>query len=391
MTLSPDQAHAIQQLYRWFKAGNDQTITLGGYAGTGKTTLASVLRWVISERHPDVSIAFCAFTGKATHVLRQRLEEAGMLLPQDTCSTLHSLLYVPHVSKDGAIIGWHRAKEVEANLIVVDEASMVTEDLWRDLVTLNVPIIAIGDHGQLPPVGSSFNLVQDPKIRLEQIHRQAAGNPILTLAQEARTSGRIAPGKYGKGIEKLSYANDDGDRIRDITDELLSSKKDVLILCGRNTTRQKLNISARGVRGFESGEPEGDDKVVCLKNSYAVAGEPLYNGMIGTIERINQEGEHWYDANISFPGEERTFSGLISKHQFGKDTVLDKVEGLSPKDIGERFDFGYALTVHKAQGSQANTVLLFEERFQKMSDDDWKRWLYTAVTRAKKRLYIIGE
>jgi exodeoxyribonuclease-5 len=70
---------------------------------------------------------------------------------------------------------------------------------------------------------------------------------------------------------------------------------------------------------------------------------------------------------------------------------LDKVEGLNPKEIGERFDFGYALTVHKAQGSQADTVLLFEERFQKMSDDDWKRWLYTAVTRAKKRLYIVGE
>ncbi len=391
MVLSPDQAKAVQELYRWFKDGKEQTITLGGYAGTGKTTLASVLRWVLNERHPDLSVAFCAFTGKATHVLRQRLEEANLLLPQDTCSTIHSLLYVPHVAKDGSIIGWHRAKEVEANLIVVDEASMVTEDLWRDLVMLNVPIIAIGDHGQLPPVGSSFNLVQDPKIRLEQIHRQVAGNPILAIAQEARTTGIITPGKYGKGIEKLSHANEDGDRIRELTDELLSSEKDVLILCGRNTTRQKLNLAARATRGYESAEPEGGDKVVCLKNSYAVAGEPLYNGMIGKIETITGEGAHWYDATISFPGEERDFSGLISRHQFGVDKVLDKFEGLHPKQIGERFDFGYALTVHKAQGSQADTVLLFEERFQKMSDDDWKRWLYTAVTRAKKKLYIVGE
>jgi exodeoxyribonuclease-5 len=391
MVLSPDQAKAVQQLYRWFKEGKEQTITLGGYAGTGKTTLASVLRWVLNERHADLSVAFCAFTGKATHVLRQRLEAANMLLPQDTCSTLHALLYVPYVAKDGSILGWHRAKEVEANLIIVDEASMVTEDLWRDLVSLNVPIIAIGDHGQLPPVGGSFNLVQEPKIRLEQIHRQAAGNPILTLAQEARTTGRIEPGIYGKGIEKLSYANDDGDRIREITEDLLSSKKDVLILCGRNTTRQKLNTAARATLGFETGEPEGGDKVVCLKNSYAVAGEPLYNGMIGTIETLSEEGAHWYDATISFPGEEREFSGIISRHQFGKDAVLDKFEGISPKQIGERFDFGYALTVHKAQGSQADTVLLFEERFQKMSDDDWKRWLYTAVTRAKKKLYIVGE
>jgi exodeoxyribonuclease-5 len=391
MTLSPDQAKAIQALYRWFKEKKEQTITLGGYAGTGKTTLASVLRWVLNERHPDLSVAFCAFTGKATHVLRQRLEEAKLLLSQDSCSTLHALLYIPHVAKDGSIIGWHRAKEVKADLIVVDEASMVTEDLWRDIVMLGVPIIAIGDHGQLPPVGSSFNLVHDPKIRLEEIHRQAAGNPILQLAQEARTSGLIKPGVYGKGVEKLSYANDDGDRIRELTEELLVSKKDVLILCGRNTTRQKLNTAARATQGFESAEPEGGDKVVCLKNSYAIRNQPLYNGMTGRIEQIQTEGEHWYDASISFPGEEREFSGLISRHQFGKDTVLDKVEGLNPKEIGERFDFGYALTVHKAQGSQADTVLLFEERFQKMSDDDWKRWLYTAVTRAKKRLYIVGE
>lgn len=391
MTLSPDQASAVQALYAWFKAGKEQTITLGGYAGTGKTTLASVLRLVLHERHPDLSVAFCAFTGKATHVLRQRLEEAKVLLPQDSCSTLHSLLYVPYVAKDGEILGWHRAKEVEANLIIVDEASMVTEDLWRDLVTLNVPIIAIGDHGQLPPVGGSFNLVQEPKIRLERIHRQAQGNPILAIAEQARMTGRIEPGIYGKGIEKLSHAHEDGDRIRELTDDLLSSNKDVLILCGRNTTRQKLNLAARAVRGFESAEPEGGDKVVCLKNSYATAGEPLYNGMIGRIEQIESEGEHWYNATISFPGEEREFDGIISKHQFGQDKVLDKVDGLPPKQIGERFDFGYALTVHKAQGSQADTVLLFEERFQKMNDDDWKRWLYTAVTRAKKRLYIVGE
>ena len=391
MTLSGDQAKAVQQLYRWFKASKDQTITLGGYAGTGKTTLASVLRWVLNERHPDLSVAFCAFTGKATHVLRQRLEEARLLLPQDTCSTVHALLYVPHLTKEGEIIGWHRAKDVKADLIVVDEASMITDDLWRDLVMLRVPIIAIGDHGQLPPVGSSFNLVKEPAIRLEQIHRQVAGNPILKLAELARTTGQIPAGKYGKGVEKLSHANEDGDRIRELTDDLLASKKDVLILCGRNTTRQKLNTAARATRGFEGAEPEGGDKVVCLKNSYATKNEPLYNGMIGTIERLHEEGEHWYDATISFAGEDREFDGLISRHQFGKDTVLDKVEGLNPKEIGERFDFGYALTVHKAQGSQADTVLLFEERFQKMSDDDWKRWLYTGVTRAKKKLYIVGE
>jgi len=58
---------------------------------------------------------------------------------------------------------------------------------------------------------------------------------------------------------------------------------------------------------------------------------------------------------------------------------------------GDLFDFGYALTVHKAQGSQAKKVILFEERFSKMDDTDWKRWLYTAITRAEEELLIFGS
>ena len=58
---------------------------------------------------------------------------------------------------------------------------------------------------------------------------------------------------------------------------------------------------------------------------------------------------------------------------------------------GDLFDFGYALTVHKAQGSQAKRVILFEERFSQMTDDEWRRWLYTAVTRAEEELFIFSS
>jgi exodeoxyribonuclease-5 len=63
---------------------------------------------------------------------------------------------------------------------------------------------------------------------------------------------------------------------------------------------------------------------------------------------------------------------------------------IPPKAEIDLFDFGYALTVHKAQGSQAQKVVLFEERFSKMDDETWCRWLYTGVTRAGEELYIIG-
>jgi exodeoxyribonuclease-5 len=85
------------------------------------------------------------------------------------------------------------------------------------------------------------------------------------------------------------------------------------------------------------------------------------------------------------------FDGIMIRSQFGAPALVESIEGVKHKELGDRFDFGYALTVHKAQGSQARTVVLFEERFQKSDDEQWRRWLYTAVTRARENLYIIGQ
>jgi superfamily I DNA/RNA helicase len=113
--------------------------------------------------------------------------------------------------------------------------------------------------------------------------------------------------------------------------------------------------------------------------------------MLGTIISIELVEPEWYMAEIAMDGEDRVFKGLISVNQFNADKALNFTQERSKIMRGDLFDFGYALTVHKAQGSQAKRVILFEERFKQMSDEEWRRWLYTAVTRAEEELYIFSS
>lgn len=110
--------------------------------------------------------------------------------------------------------------------------------------------------------------------------------------------------------------------------------------------------------------------------------------MLGTVVSIVKKDSEWYSADIAMDGEAGNYSGQISVAQFNADSALNFTENRKIIMNGDLFDFGYALTVHKAQGSQAKRVVLFEERFKKMDDDQWRRWLYTAVTRAEEELYI---
>jgi len=391
-SLSADQKRALKKLHNWAKKAETPSISLGGYAGTGKTTLIGVLRKKLQKERLGMSVAFASFTGKASQVLRSSLEEQKAFFPEDSCGTIHSLLYSPNISDDGELTGWVRSKKIMADMIVIDEASMVTKSVWLDLCSFGKPILVLGDHGQLPPIGGDFNLMENPDILLEKIHRQAKGNPIIALAQAAREQGYIKPGKYAKSVIKFAHNVHDPSDIGEAQERLLENFHDeMLVLCGRNSTRVALNQAIRLKLGHEGATPESGEQVVCLKNFYGKANEPIYNGMVGKVVSMMETGNHWYDATIDFPSEGRHFDGRICRSQFNSPSFIDKVDGVSRKEIGERFDFGYALTVHKAQGGQARTVVLFEERFRDMSDEDWKRWLYTAITRARENLYIFGS
>ncbi|HSH31275.1 MAG TPA: AAA family ATPase [Candidatus Saccharimonadales bacterium] len=389
-TLSADQAEALTAIGHWYKNKTAPYLTLGGYAGTGKTTLIAYLRQALRQHDEDSKVAFCAFTGKAARVLTDKLREQKVPRRGDTVSTIHSLIYTAETGPGGQVINWQRKDKLDYDLIMVDEASMIDQAIWTDLVSFEVPILAVGDHGQLPPIGSSFNLMAAPQLRLEHIFRQAETSPIIELATMARTRGHIPVGEYGPGVKKLSKG--DADTGQTVQELLESSGSDQLVLCGYNHTRVKLNQAIRGYRDYDSPLPASGDRVVCLRNNRKAK---LYNGMTGYISYLapaeNDPGKLWYYASIRLDNEDYDYEGYVLRGQFGATETLKTVPKNPDGAVGDLFDFGYALTVHKAQGSQARRVLVFEERFPKMSDDDWRRWLYTAVTRATDELIIVGE
>jgi len=387
LSLSADQSLVVGALLDWVKTHPTPFMTVGGYAGTGKTTLTSILRGQLAEIYPRYRVAFACYTGKASQVLKLKLQQLHALRSKDYCGTVHSLMYTAVTGEDGKIIRWKRNPELPFDLIVIDEASMITSDIWKDLLAYQLPIIAIGDHGQLPPIESNFNLMESPELRLETIHRQAKGNPIIEIATLARETGQIPFQSFGSNIIKIDRRDPESTELCETW--LANTQVETLVLCARNKTRIQLNTRIRQLRGYESEVPQVGETLICLKNNYEADGGPIYNGMLGTLLRLEVKYVHWYDIDLRFHDEQRVFTGEITQHQFFQEKTVDSVKGLHYTRIGDRFDFGYALTVHKAQGSQAKRVVLFEEYAPYMSDEEWKRWLYTAVTRASEELLIV--
>jgi exodeoxyribonuclease-5 len=138
---SPQQENALSAVAAWLKRGEPQLFRLFGYAGTGKTTLARHIAEGV-----EGEVAFGAFTGKAASVLRAKgCHEA---------STIHSMIYRTRESDEGGpLFAINRSGPAsQADLIVIDECSMVDEELGRDLLSFGKPVLVLGDPAQLPPV-----------------------------------------------------------------------------------------------------------------------------------------------------------------------------------------------------------------------------------------------
>jgi len=388
MDISQDKKTILKDLINWYRDHYKQAAytTVGGYAGTGKTTLIALLRKIIHKKNPKLKVAFAAYTGKAAQVLKNKLTASKTIFKADTIGTIHSLIYSPRINGKQQIVGWDKKDKLDYDLIIIDEASMVGYEIWQDLLSYDTSIIAVGDHGQLPPIGDRFNLMSNPDHKLEEIHRQAQGNPIIKLSITAREKGQIPFKQYSDTVMKV----DQGSYVaQELAEQLISQyDQDTLVLCGYNFTRKNLNQSIRQNLGFFDYEPQPGDRVICLRNNHQ---KGIYNGMLGTIISINPEDVNWYFAEIKMDDLEENYSGLISKQQFNAEKAMNYTDKRAKIMKGDLFDFGYALTVHKAQGSQAKKVILFEQRFKHMDDEMWRRWLYTGVTRAEEELYIFGD
>lgn len=421
-TLSPDQAAALEAVRSWLGSGNKQVFSLGGLAGTGK----SVVIGEIARQCGPLLVAYAALTGRAAAVLRGKLsaagvETAGSLLlrgrqrslqeddPGDRpfCGTLHRLLYRPVVDEATEEVRGFAKREGGFDrpyaLVVVDEASMLSEAQLDDLAAHGAPILLVGDHGQLGPVmsGGPIAEVISPDVRLEKIHRQAEDSPIVGLAHRLRAGAPLAE---ALGPPPLVDADGSGywGAIRLRPKQYFAGEwapraldRACAALSWTNKTRVRCNGILRRHLGYD-GPPKRGELVVALKND-----APVMNGMRGVYEGDVEVDLHlpWrWRARVSFPEDE---IGPLTEIQCGaqvgraEGTFRDLEElaraGVVVKSMGlagRLRDHGYVLSVHKAQGSTFRDVALVLDRPEAPADPDWRRWVYTAVTRAAETLTI---
>jgi exodeoxyribonuclease-5 len=371
---SPEQSDALDAVSEWLKRPRAQVFRLFGYAGTGKTTLARFLAEGV-----DGAVQFAAFTGKAAQVLRTK--------GASNARTIHSLIYRPRGEEEQAdeatgktvmapTFAINRQSPIsKAALIIIDECSMVDEALGRDLLSFGVPVLVLGDPGQLPPIGGGgFFTEQEPDFLLEEIHRQAAGNPIIRAARDVREGGEPEFGDHG-ALKVI--------RRTEVSPDLVLAADQVLV--GTNKTRRRYNGRLRELKGFEGPLPQAGDKMVCLRNDPA---KDLLNGSLWRVMTAARETVK-PGINLLLAPEEEDFRSGVAKVKLLKKQFEQPDEEITwqEKRRYDDFDFGYALTVHKAQGSQWDNVVLFDESFA--FKDIRERWLYTAITRAAKTLTIV--
>lgn len=364
---------------------------LFGYAGTGKTTLASYLAEGVSGQ-----VQFAAYTGKAAHVLQTK----GC----PSARTLHSLIYNPkdkskerlrelegrleatdpkdagRCAKLQRMINEESANLcrpsftknldsdlLEASLLVVDECSMVDKRMGSDILSFGKKVLVLGDPAQLPPVmGGGFFTNQEPDTMLTDIRRQAIDNPIIWMSKEIREKNIPPFGDYG-----------DSRIISSIDPE--EAKESDQVLVGRNSTRYKTNHRLRELLGLPEGMPVSGDRLVCLRN------ESEYGLINGAIWYVIETGEQYDDLiDLTLQAEDTENVITVAAH-------TQYFEGRSPnawtRRDAQEFDYGYALTVHKSQGSQWDNVTLIDE--STVFRQDWWRWLYTGVTRGAERIDLV--
>ncbi len=362
MQFTAEQESALNAVSAWLKAGDRQVFRLFGYAGTGKTTLARHLAEGIEGK-----VCFAAFTGKAAHVMRSR----GCV----GAGTIHSLIYRPR-GEDEAGMSFSLNRDsaaADAKLIVIDECSMVDEELGRDLMSFGTPILVLGDPAQLPPIsGAGFFTSAPPDVMLGEVHRQAQDNPIIRLSMAIREGGRLDYGAHG---DSRVVGRRDVDR-----DEVMSADQ---VLVGRNATRQAYNARIRTLLGRTVPTPVVGDKLVCLRNN---KGKGLLNGGLWRVDRMRAERKGLLRFHIEPEEGEYGAPALVTVNPAFFDGTA---AGLPPLERrrSDEFDYGYALTVHKAQGSQWDHVVLFDE--SGVFGENRARWLYTGLTRAAERITVV--
>lgn len=445
-TLTDMQNYASKNIVQWYSGtraiyGQEASLFyLAGYAGTGKTTIVPFIIESLGLKHSD--IAFCAPTGKAAKVMGKKLRDVyGQ--SKNVPTTIHKLIYIPNgevvdalrtkISNIHDMIGKadasdqlnadeKRAKNIELNkelkkaekefdkakrdsqrfgpsfsinpasallekkLIICDEASMVGEDIAEDLRAYGVPVLAIGDPFQLPPVGAKPGLTANkPDFFLTEIHRQALDNPIIRLTMDIRNGKHIKACTMGDAVRIVRRSGDEW---------TMNPDYDAQVIVGTHKKRWNLTSSIRTMCGYDSNAPEEGEPLMVYKNS------KRYPSLVNGSEVMctnGPDGLEYGDANfdMSIIDEDgisyniRANQSQFEEHHLRvrEGSTAAKYAAFDSRRRDEILDWAWCITGHKSQGSQWDRVIVHDE--SPVFRQDAERWLYTVCSRAAEELIVV--
>lgn len=392
MVLTDKQEQALKIAVERYRMGEKFTV-ISGYAGSGKST---VVRFIVQalEVDPEQDVAYCAFTGKAAKVLAQK----GC----PNAVTAHKLLYEARPKSDGTFFFLPKIS-LEQRIIIVDEVSMLPAPMWNLLLSHDVYILACGDPGQLPPINpdDDNHVLDHPHVFLDEIMRQAQESEIIRLSMHIREGKPLSTFQASNQQVMIVSPSQVTTGMYEWADQ---------ILCATNARRNAINKTMRELKGFGP-EPQEGDKIISLRNhwdDFSNNGNPLTNGSIGYLHNYST-GMIWLPPHINKPCVKVLYTGMTAEDgdEFpmltmdyqalatGEKALTAKQEFQMNQskrcpDAPYEFVYGYAITTHKAQGSEWDKVLLVEENFP-FGIEEHKRWLYTGVTRASQKIVVVKK
>lgn len=374
--LSEQQEQVLSLVKKWWKSEKSlkRYFVLGGCSGSGKSTLIGIFQKQFGLK--EYQILNCALTGKAALVLRRK----GL-----SAQTVHSSIYrTKKKIVDGKIeFQFYKLNSLPGiKLIIVDQASMISQSIFEDLLSFNIPVIFVGDHQQLPPVNSEFNLMQKTDYRMQKVLRQVQGSPIIQMSLKAIRGQKIAFGEYGQVVKKIHY--------NDVTDNLLINTNQIIV--GTNKERILLNDVCRQIRGF--GEiPQFDDKLIAISNNWS---QNIFNGQIVYLVKDVVPCKDTFKIEVIDQLQKtQVIHACLAQSKKLYATIGRTKQSLLDKKFDSKvchFNYGYAITAHNSQGSSWQSVMVFDDKFGKWNSKQlYNRWLYTCITRAEKELIIVQK
>ena len=391
--LTDEQEKIKNEAVNWFYNSSEQTFSITGAAGTGKSLLIAK---ILEELHLKINeYASLSYTGAAAIVMRTR----GFT----TARSIHSALYelvddydrtavnmqfgVPFKQKVFRLRKWI---DPNIRLFFIDEGYMVPKKMVKDILSFGVKVIVAGDDHQLPPVGDEPGFLTGYGVhRLTKLMRQAENSGIIYLANRAMNGLPIHCGQYGNDVLVIPE--------EDFIPEMIGFAD--CVCCGTNRTRDTLNSYIRELAGFRGSIPWRGERIICRKNDWTIEqdGIALANGLTGTV--LNQPSPNKFNGkifqidfkpdlvNTIFFGVNVNYKYLISPTEI-KNEMKSMDSNRYDYEMGEYFDYAYALTTHLCQGSEYQNGIYIEEFMKQQIQNQLN---YTGITRFKNKLIYIKK